>query len=53
MKIVSYMHQMRLFILDNGNSISVDAYPEFRVGTQLQFDGTEYKLAQSAEVCEA
>lgn len=51
MKIVSYMHSMRLLILDTGGSISVDAYPEFRVGQELEYNDGIYTLAQSGEGC--
>jgi len=51
MRIVSYMHSMKLFILDDGGSISTEAYPEFRVGMQLEYSDGEYRLAQSAEGC--
>lgn len=35
MKIVSYMHSMRIFILDNGSAISVDAVEGASVGSTV------------------
>lgn len=52
MKIVSYMHNMRIWILDDGLSIPVDAYPDFRVGQELRYENGEYTLATQAAECE-
>lgn len=52
MKIVSYMHPLRLWILSDGSSISVDAYSDFRVGMEIEERDGKYYPAVAAEACE-
>lgn len=52
MRIVSYHHYIKLWILSDGNAISVDAHPEFRVGQELQCVDGVYTLATDGESCE-
>ena len=52
MKILNYNHVVKLWILSDGNAISVDAHPEFRVGQELQCVDGVYTLAATVEDCE-
>ena len=52
MKILSYNHAFRIWVLSDGSAISVDAHPEFRVGQQLHCVDGVYTLAASVEDCE-
>ena len=42
MKIVSYMHSMRIFILDNGSAISVDVVEGASVGSTVTLKDVVY-----------
>lgn len=52
MKIVSYFQPMRIFLLDDGNSIPVDAYSDFRVGMEIEERDGKYYPAVAAEACD-
>lgn len=51
MKIVSYMHQMRIFILDNGNAISVDTVEGASVCSTVTLKDGVYTLGGADEGC--
>lgn len=51
MKIVSFVAPMRLFILDDGNAVSVDALQNGRVGAEVELVDGKYVIA-GEQACE-
>lgn len=52
MIIKAYHHPMRLWIMDNGESITVDSLPDAKVGDNVQVMEGQYVVI-SAELCES
>lgn len=52
MKIVSYMHSMNLFILDDGSAISVNAVEGASVGSTITLKDGVYVMGGAEEKCE-
>ena len=51
MKIVSYVHSMKLFVLDDGSAISVDAVDGASVGSTVTLKDGVYVVGGQDEGC--